>query len=107
MDEILCPKFRLDDGVVIGNFNPRKENMQARIEAVGATLFYLPPYSHGLRPIGQDLAKLEEQLRVAKARAKYALDQATADLLSLLTVRAFLLGRAYGMVIGTGLDGAL
>ena len=60
--------------------------MRQRIEAVGARLLYLPPYSPDLNPIEKAWAKLKQLLRAAKARTKEALDQAIAQLLPLLTV---------------------
>ena len=59
--------------------------VRERIEAAGAQLLYLPPYSPDLNPIEKAWAKLKQLLRAAKARTKEALDQAIAQLLPLLT----------------------
>ena len=86
LDEVLCPKLRLGDVVVMDNLSSHKVNgVRERIEAVGATLLYLPPYSPDLSPIEKAWAKLKQLLRAAKARTKEALDQAIAELLPLLT----------------------
>jgi transposase len=45
----------------------------AIIEAVGATLLYLPPYSPDLNPIEQSFAKLKALLRKARQRTVPAL----------------------------------
>jgi transposase len=43
------------------------------IQAAGASVLYLPPYSPDLNPIGQLFAKLKAMLRSAAARTKDAL----------------------------------
>jgi transposase len=55
--------------------------VRERIEAVGAEVLYLPPYSPNLNPIEKAWAKLKQLLRNAKARTAQALDQAIAELL--------------------------
>jgi len=86
LDEVLCPKLRSGDVVVMDNLSSHKVNgVRERIEAVGARLLYLPPYSPDLNPIEKAWAKLKQLLRAAKARTKEALDQAIAQLLPLLT----------------------
>ncbi len=59
--------------------------MRERIEAAGARLLYLPPYSPDLNPIEKAWAKLKQLLRTAKARTREALDHAIAHSLPLLT----------------------
>lgn len=87
LEEVLCPKLRSGDVVVMDNLSSHKVNgVRQRIEAVGARLLYLPPYSPDLNPIEKAWAKLKQLLRAAKARTKEALDQAIALLLPLLTV---------------------
>jgi transposase len=74
--------------VVMNNLSSHKvKGMRERIEAAGAQLFYLPPYSPDLNPIEKAWAKLKQLLRTAKARTKEALDQAIAQLLPLLTAK--------------------
>ena len=58
--------------------------MRERIEAAGAQLLYLPPYSPDLNPIEKAWAKLQ-QLRTAKARTQEAPERAIAQLLPLFT----------------------
>ncbi len=52
------------------------------VEAAGATLLYLPPYSPDLNPIEQVFAKLKALLRKAAARTRDALWAAIGDLLA-------------------------
>ena len=86
LDEVLCPKLRPGDVVVMDNLSSHKVNgVRERIEAAGARLLYLPPYSPDLNPIEKAWAKLKQLLRTAKARTKEALDQAITELLPLLT----------------------
>jgi transposase len=51
------------------------------IEAAGAELLYLPPYSPDLNPIEKAWSKFKQLLRSAKARTELALDQAITDAL--------------------------
>jgi len=55
--------------------------LRAAIEAKGAELVYLPPYSPDLNPIEQVFAKLKHLLRKASARTVEALHDAIAQLL--------------------------
>jgi transposase len=104
LDEVLCPKLRFGDVVIMDNLSSHKVNgVRERIEAAGAQLLYLPPYSPDLNPIEKAWAKLKQLLRATKARTKEALDQAIAELLPLLTAqdakawfRAFL-SKVYSM----------
>jgi transposase len=88
LDEVLCPKLRPGDVVVMDNLSSHKvQGVRERIEAAGAQLLYLPPYSPDLNPIEKAWAKLKQLLRAAKARTKEALDLAIAELLPLLTAQ--------------------
>ena len=49
------------------------------IEAAGAVLMFLPPYSPDFNPIELAFSKLKAWLRSRAARTKQALDQAIAD----------------------------
>ena len=86
LDEVLCPNLRPGDVVVMDNLSSHKvTGVRERIEAAGAQLLYMPPYSPDLNPIEKAWAKLKQLLRAAKARTKEALDQAIAQKLPLLT----------------------
>ncbi len=86
LEEVLCPKLRPGDVVVMDNLSSHKvQGVRERIEAAGAQLLYLPPYSPDLNPIEKAWAKLKQLLCAAKARTKEALDQAIGELLPLLT----------------------
>lgn len=86
LDQVLCPQLRPGDVVVMDNLSSHKvKGVRERIEAAGATLLYLPPYSPDLNPIEKAWAKLKQLLRAAKARTKEALDEAIAELLPRVT----------------------
>ncbi len=68
--QCLVPVLRPGDIVVMDNLPAHKnEQVSKLIEAAGATLRYLPPYSPDLNPIEQFFAKLKAMLRKAKERS--------------------------------------
>jgi transposase len=86
LDHVLCPQLRPGDVVVMDNLSSHKvKGVRERIEAAGAELLYLPPYSPDLNPIEKAWSKLKLLLRSAKARTKEVLDQAITDLLPQIT----------------------
>ena len=86
LDHVLCPKLRPGAVVVMDNLSSHKvKGVRERIEAAGAELLYLPPYSPDLNPIEQAWSKLKQLLRSAKARTTEALDQAITELLPQIT----------------------
>jgi transposase len=67
--EILVPALRPGDTVILDNLQAHKvAGVREAIEAAGARLLYLPPYSPDLNPIEQAFAKLKALLRSAAAR---------------------------------------
>lgn len=83
VEQSLVPTLRRGDIVVMDNLSSHKvKGVREAIEAVGATLRYLPPYSPDLNPIEQFFAKLKSLLRKAGARTLEALDQAIAEALT-------------------------
>jgi transposase len=70
------------DVVVMDNLSSHKvDGVRQRIEAAGAQLLYLPPYSPDLNPIEKAWSKFKQLLRSAKARTEQALHQAIAEAL--------------------------
>ena len=81
--EVLCPKLTPGDVVVMDNLGAHKvEGVRAAIEAVGANLVYLPPYSPDLNPIEKCWSKIKTALRAASARTRAALDEAISTAIS-------------------------
>jgi transposase len=74
--------------VVIDNLSAHKvAGVRAAIEARGAILLYLPPYSPDLNPIEMAFSKLKAHLRAAGARTYDALWRAVGDICSLFEPR--------------------
>jgi len=69
VDQVLVPDLRPGDIVVMDNLGSHKgAGIRAAIEAAGASLLYLPPYSPDLNPIENAFAKLKAMLRKAAER---------------------------------------
>src|SRR5450631_2727044 len=86
VEQVLCPVLRPGDVVVMDNLSSHKvDGVRKLIEAAGAEVLYLPPYSPDLNPIEKAWAKLKQLLRSARARTKEALDQAIEDALKLIS----------------------
>jgi transposase len=74
LERCLVPTLKIGDIVVMDNLSSHKsEDVREIIEAAGATLRYLPPYSPDLNPIEQAFAKIKSQLRKAAERSITAL----------------------------------
>jgi transposase len=69
VDQVLRPELRPGDIVVMDNLGSHKgPGVRAAIEAAGARLLYLPPYSPDFNPIEKAFAKLKAMLRKAATR---------------------------------------
>lgn len=69
VNDALVPSLRLGDVVVMDNLSTHHcSGVQEAIEAAGATLLYLPPYSPELNPIEMTWSKLKGLLRRVEAR---------------------------------------
>ena len=67
--QVLVPELERGDVVVMDNLPAHKvSGVRNAIEAAGAKLLYLPPYSPDLNPIEMAFAKLKALLRAAAAR---------------------------------------
>lgn len=67
--QFLVPTLKPGDIVVMDNLSAHKsEDIRSAIEAAGAELRYLPPYSPDLNPIEQAFSKLKAHLRKHKER---------------------------------------
>ncbi len=67
--KVLVPELSPGDTVVMDNLSSHKgPKVRAMIEAAGASLLYLPPYSPDFNPIENAFAKLKALLRQAAAR---------------------------------------
>ena len=69
VEQILVPTLRPGDVVVLDNLAAHKQpEVRLAIEAVGAQLRFLPPYSPDFNPIELAFAKLKAFLRAARPR---------------------------------------
>jgi transposase len=74
VEQGLAPTLAPGDVVVMDNLRAHKvKGVREAIEAAGARLLYLPPYSPDLNPIEHAFAKLKALLRTTAARSVEAL----------------------------------
>ena len=75
--EVLLPELEPGDAVVLDNLAAHKdERVRELIEAVGAKLYFLPPYSPDLNPIEMAWSWVKRWLKTAKARTDLAVNNA-------------------------------
>lgn len=75
----LVPVLRSGDVVILDNLPAHKPTaVRETIEAAGAAMAFLPPYSPDFNPIEMAFSKLKTWLRSQAARTKEGLDQAIA-----------------------------
>ena len=83
VQQVLVPTLKRGDIVILDNLSSHKvEGVRAAIEAAGAQIRHLPPYSPDLNPIEQMFAKLKALLRKTAARSVEALWTAIGQLVS-------------------------
>ena len=86
VEHVLVPDLAVGDIVVMDNLASHKvAGVRERIEAAGATLLYLPPYSPDFNPIEMAFSKLKTALRKAAARTKADLWDAIATAIETFT----------------------
>ncbi|MGH9786332.1 MAG: IS630 family transposase [Terriglobia bacterium] len=82
VEQCLAPALQDGDIVVMDNLTSHKViGVRESIEAVGATVWYLPPYSPDLNPIEKLWAKVKAWLRRVAARSVERLIQAVGEAL--------------------------
>lgn len=87
VEQMLSPTLKAGDVVVMDNLPAHKvSGIRELIEARGAKLIYLPPYSPDLNPIEKCWSKIKTYLRAAKARTREELEKALRE--ALLSVTA-------------------
>ena len=80
--QVLVPTLVAGDVVVMDNLSSHKiAGIQEAIEAVGAKVVFLPPYSPDFNPIEQVFSKLKALLRAAGERTVEGLWQCIGELL--------------------------
>jgi transposase len=88
--------------VVLDNLSSHKiDGICQAIEARGATVRYLPPYSPDLNPIEQTFAKLKAHLRRMAARSRETLWASIGQVLDTITPREcqnYIANAGYGSI---------
>lgn len=91
--EVLVPRLCPDDIVILDNAGAHKvKGVRDAIEAAGAWLWYLPPYSPDLNPIELCWSKLKGVLKDLGARTAEALELSIGEAMRAITpenARAF------------------
>ena len=86
VDQVLAPRLEPGQVVVLDNLAAHKvAGVRERIEAAGAQLLYLPPYSPDCNPIEKCWGKIKQSLRSAKARTVEVLENAVTEALATIT----------------------
>jgi transposase len=84
--QVLAPTLSRGDMVILDNLSSHKKaGVREAIEACGARVVYLPPYSPDLNPIELAFSKLKSLLRSAGQRTVDGLWSSLADLLDRFT----------------------
>lgn len=88
VEQVLAPTLNSGDIVIMDNLAPHKAaGVRSAIDAVGAKLLLLPPYSPDLNPIENAFAKLKALLRKAAERTVDGLWRRIGLLLDAFTTR--------------------
>lgn len=86
VEQVLAPTLAAGDIVVLDNLASHKiTGIREAIEARGASLFFLPPYSPDLNPIEQVFAKLKQLIRSAAPRSRETLWHTIGSMLGRFT----------------------
>jgi transposase len=86
VQQVLAPQLRAGDVVVMDNLSPHKAaGVRQAIEAVGASVRYLPPYSPDFNPIENMWSKLKRWLRSLGARTIDALHDAIGSAMTCIS----------------------
>ena len=105
VEQVLAPTLQPGDVIVLDNLAVHKQpEVRAAIEAVGAQLRFLPPYSPDFNPIELAFAKLKAFLRAALPRTfdhVFALIAAALELFTPTECRNFV--RHCGYLVATAL----
>ena len=82
VEQLLLPALRQGDIVVLDNLGSHKAKaLRPMLKAVGARLWYLPPYSPDLNPIEKAFSKIKHWMRLAQKRTPQGLSRYVGNLL--------------------------
>lgn len=84
VEQVLAPTLQSGDILILDNLSSHKvAGVREAVEAKGARVLYLPPYSPDLNPIEQAFAKLKTLLRKAEERTRDGLWTAIGRIIDL------------------------
>jgi transposase len=99
VEQVLVPTLAPGDIVVLDNLPAHKPAaVRSAIEAAGAVLMFLPPYSPDFNPIEMAFAKIKALLKKAAARTVHGLWDAIRDAIDAITpndARSFFIACGY------------
>lgn len=86
VEQVLVPELKPGDLVVMDNLSSHKRGRTCQlIQAAGAQLLFLPPYSPDLNPIEMIFAKIKQALRSLACRTRETLWKAMQSVLDQVT----------------------
>ena len=86
VEQILAPQLRRGDHVVMDRLSSHLDpRVSLAVEATGASVSHLPPYSHDMNPIEQMWSKIKAYLRKVKPRDTVSLISAIGDAMQTVT----------------------
>jgi transposase len=86
VEQFLAPTLAVGDIVIADNLSSHKvTGVREAIEARGASLWFLPPYSPDLNPIEQAFAKFKQLIRSAAPRTRETLWNAIGAIIGRFT----------------------
>ncbi len=86
LEQVLGPQLQPGEIVILDNLSAHKvAGVRQIIEAHGAQLLYLPPYSPDYNPIEQAWSKIKQLLRTAKSRSLESLEAAITEALAAIS----------------------
>ncbi|KLK89929.1 hypothetical protein AA309_28630 [Microvirga vignae] len=98
----LAPTLSKGDVVILDNLPAHKSaKAEMAVQARGAWLLFLPPYSPDLNPVEQVFSQIKAHLRKAEARTSEALWRAIGDICDLVepeACRNYFTAAGYGFV---------
>ena len=87
VEQVLVPTLRRGDVVILDSLPAHKgAAVRHAVQAAGARLLFLPPYSLDFNPIENALSKLKALMRKTAARTVDQLWKAIADAIAALTL---------------------
>jgi transposase len=86
VEHVLVPELRPGDLVIMDNLSSHKRaRTRELIEAAGAAVELLPPYSPDLNPIEMVFSKIKQKLRTLACRTQTALWESMQSVLDMVT----------------------